>query len=220
MTFNAHNNILLFWREILESADYTCEFSSIYIALYVALSQKRYSWRHDSVLLTLEDKLRQRLSTHNKSPPKKRFKVEFVSSTSSKKRVSNKKKAGAKMSCLLGSATDWKIIIDYTMAPVGFPVHICVTNERPDVVLYSDSLKRLFWLNLRARRKKILLMPGHVKRLSIHRFEIRYRTTIGLVTCEQLKLEPVVLYLPLCLAAFDNLVFPTLKAKSCHEKSP
>ena len=28
MTFNAHNNILLFWREILESADYTCEFSS------------------------------------------------------------------------------------------------------------------------------------------------------------------------------------------------
>lgn len=114
----------------------------------VALSQKRYSWRHDSVLLTLEDKLRQRLSTHNKSPPKKRFKVEFVSSTSSKKRVSNKKKAGAKMSCLLGSATDWKIIIDYTMAPVVFPVHICVTNERPDVVLYSDSLKTVILIEL------------------------------------------------------------------------
>ena len=52
------------------------------------------------------------------------------------------------MSCLLGSATDWKIIIDYTMAPVVFPVHICVTNERPDIVLYSDSLKTVILIEL------------------------------------------------------------------------
>ena len=49
---------------------------------------------------------------------------------------------------LLGPATDWKIQIDYTKNPVPFPVHICVTDQRPDIVLYSDGLQTVILVEL------------------------------------------------------------------------
>ena len=36
----------------------------------VALAQRRYAWRHDSVLSTVQDPLQRRLDSHNTSPPK------------------------------------------------------------------------------------------------------------------------------------------------------
>jgi len=49
---------------------------------------------------------------------------------------------------LLGTASDWKVQIDYTKNPISFPVHICVTEKRPDIVLYSDDLKMVILIEL------------------------------------------------------------------------
>jgi hypothetical protein len=42
---------------------------------------------------------------------------------------------------LLSSAPDWKLLIDYRHKPYLFPPHIFATKERPDILLYSNSLR-------------------------------------------------------------------------------
>ena len=51
-------------------------------------------------------------------------------------------------SSILDTATDWKMQIDFTKESVPFPVHICVTEQRPDIVLFSDSLKKVILVEL------------------------------------------------------------------------
>ena len=121
----------------------------ILVGCRVALEQLRYSWRHDSVLATLEGPLRRRLESHNASPfiESPRF-IEFRTACDQKKSVQRRPKVVKSGSPLLGPATDWKIQIDYTKKPVPFPVHICVTDQRPDIVLYSDSLQTVILVEL------------------------------------------------------------------------
>ena len=49
---------------------------------------------------------------------------------------------------ILETATDWKMQIDFTKEPIPFPVHICVTEQRPDIVIYSDNLKKVILIEL------------------------------------------------------------------------
>ena len=65
---------------------------------------------------------------------------------------------------MLGSAFDWKLQIDYTQNPVPCPVHNCVMNKRPDIVIYSDSLKVIILIV----PKKALLMQGFARNLSMY----------------------------------------------------
>ena len=66
----------------------------------------------------------------------------------SDKRVRQKPRVVQSGSPLLVSASDWKIQIDYTKQPVPFPVHICVTEQRPDIVIFSDSLRTVILIEL------------------------------------------------------------------------
>ena len=121
----------------------------ILVGCRVALEQLRYSWRHDSVLATLEWALRRRVEMHNASPFTKTPRViEFHTAGGRDKRVQRKSRTLQSGSPLLGSATDWKIQIDYTKRPVPFPVHICVTDQRPDVVLFSGNQQTVILIEL------------------------------------------------------------------------
>ena len=42
---------------------------------------------------------------------------------------------------LLGSASDWKLLVDFYHKPYLFPPHIFPTKERPDILLYSNALR-------------------------------------------------------------------------------
>ena len=44
-------------------------------------------------------------------------------------------------SSLLGTATDWKLLVDFKHKPYLFPPHIFATLERPDILLYSNKMR-------------------------------------------------------------------------------
>ena len=116
----------------------------------VALRQLRYSWRHDSVLATAEGPLRRRLEQHNASPCiEERRPIRFRSTKEPIPRPTKQKPPTKNADCsVLGSASDWIMQIDYTKQPAHFPVHICVTDKRPDIVLYSVSSRTVILIEL------------------------------------------------------------------------
>lgn len=144
----------------------------ILVGCRVALQQRRYSWRHDSVLATFVAPLQRRLTCHNRNPPESKSprRINFLStnapqpqpqpSLSSRLRAllgeaAPKSKPSRRRprpldpaSLLLRTASDWKMQVDFTKYPVNFPVHICVTDSRPDIVIYSDNLRTVILIEL------------------------------------------------------------------------
>lgn len=45
-------------------------------------------------------------------------------------------------SLLLG-ASDWQLLVDYDSARIVFPPEICATSERPDIIIWSVTLKKV-----------------------------------------------------------------------------
>lgn len=106
-----------------------------------ALQNKRYTWRHDSVVLTLLQAIQPVLLNHNTKPqipaPIPAISSSFVSAGSAPKRA---KRAHSNRS-LLGSASDWKLLVDFDHKHYMFPPHILATRERPGILLFCNSLR-------------------------------------------------------------------------------
>jgi hypothetical protein len=112
----------------------------------IALHQGRYSWRHDSVLANIESALegllrRLRSRASRLSLLKQSFSTSFV------KHGTHATSKVPSSSCLDGS-TDWCMVVDYKHKPVVFPPCIFATSERPDIVLWSESSRRVELLEL------------------------------------------------------------------------
>jgi hypothetical protein len=116
----------------------------------VALTQMRYTWRHDSVLITLQDALQCRVDDHNASPCKAITRsIKFRSEKDPIVRRSSKNHCVRNSdSSILGVGSDWILQIDFTKNQAPFPVHICVTDRRPDIVIHSASLKTVIIIEL------------------------------------------------------------------------
>jgi hypothetical protein len=106
-----------------------------------ALKSGRLTWRHDSVLATLLQSIQPVLLRHNAKPPRvakvPHILKSFVPAGSSPKLT----KRARRTRSLLGSAADWKLLADFTSKPYLFPTHIYATSERPDFLLWSDSVR-------------------------------------------------------------------------------
>ena len=75
--------------------------------------------------------------------------IKFVSAGNVDKKSSQKvKKTSRSIPSLLECAHDWKVQFDFTKIPVPFPAHICATDSRPDIVIYSDSFKTVILVEL------------------------------------------------------------------------
>ena len=84
----------------------------------VVLKQKRYTWRHDSVLATLEVSLTQLLKGHNETSAKEsKGNIHFVRPGES---VATAKKKPRKS--WLSGANDWQWLFDYDHQQYVFPV--------------------------------------------------------------------------------------------------
>ena len=108
-----------------------------------ALRQKRYTWRHDSVLKTIELTLRDHVNKMNVNVKDTHKKIVFVKS-GDKVRSASQKDGGS----LLDGAHDWKIQFDYENSNVIFPPVICPTSLRPDIVIWSCKSKVVIWAEL------------------------------------------------------------------------
>ena len=110
-----------------------CTLMHILSMCTVALEQRRYSWRHDSVLNTLQPELLKHIESWNESKEVKSNKIIFVKAGERKAKT----KSGSTPDHLLRSSHDWKFQIDFRDKPVIFPVEICPSALRPDIVIWS-----------------------------------------------------------------------------------
>ena len=118
-----------------------------------ALLDKRYTWRHDSVLATLLQALQPVLISHNSSPPAPvklpSIRSSFIpASTKTKCSSTIRTRSNKPRLSLLGSANDWKLLVDFDQMKILFPAHITSTDQRPDIILWSDSLRRVILVEL------------------------------------------------------------------------
>lgn len=93
------------------------------------------------LIATLLQAIQPALIRHNSKPPATGhipgISSSFVPAGSAPKRS---KRAHATRS-LLGTASDWKLLVDFRRKPYLFPPHILATRKRPDILLYSNSLR-------------------------------------------------------------------------------
>jgi hypothetical protein len=112
-----------------------------------ALHQGRFTWRHDSVLNTLLEPLRDHIRKMNTKARKPASgQIAFVKSGA--KQAKQPKKQPFERDHLLSTASDWKILVDFTHIPIVFPPIICPTLQRPDIVIWSTNTKTVIWAEL------------------------------------------------------------------------
>ncbi|VDI16481.1 Hypothetical predicted protein [Mytilus galloprovincialis] len=102
-----------------------------------------YTWRYDKVLGTLYIASRHPREKHQRAKEKqgKTYFCQFV----------NEGEKGQKKTVegngLLVTATDWQMLMDLKQK-LQFPPQIAVTNQRPDIVIWSASTKQAILLEL------------------------------------------------------------------------
>ena len=118
----------------------------------VALNQHRYTWRHDNVLLEIMPSLSRLVKRANK----RRFKLapqsalnHFVSPGRTHTRFKSvtlpAEISFSKTTNLLSTANDWELSVDINHSLSFPPCTGIYTSQRPDVIIYSKSTKRLIW---------------------------------------------------------------------------
>ena len=124
----------------------------------VALAQGRYRWRHDQVLRQIALCVEAKRRNHNNQICRVEKKIQFV-------------KAGEKRNpaerSLLGSyldgANDWKLHVDLDRK-LKFPREVAVTNLRPDMLLVSESTKRIGLVELTVPSEERIEVSGELKK--------------------------------------------------------
>ena len=134
------------WRICSEASCFLCHkevctTAHILDACKKALSQGRFTFRHDSVLKDLVEQIKSFLSDLPLTASKKVNKIYFVKAGKCVAK-SNKKPTGT-----LHLTSDWVLLSDLCNNYV-FPGHIAISALRPDIVLFSNALKRAILIEL------------------------------------------------------------------------
>ena len=115
-----------------------------------SLNQGRYTFRHDSVLKEVLRVLRS-LASSIKTPSKRgAHHVEFVKAGARSKitnKWQNNKKKSENPSGIIHLAFSWKVTADLDNDFV-FPANVALTQDRPDIVLVAESLRRVVLVEL------------------------------------------------------------------------
>jgi len=129
-------------------------------ACSVALHQtpSRYTWRHDSILLEIQNILRP--FVNRMSALRKRRKAERKANTAKPKMTDYFVKAGQKRKVwrpvknVFSQASDWKVQFDLNYdskgnkTPTSFPAEIAISSLNPDGVIWSVDIKTVILLEL------------------------------------------------------------------------
>ena len=104
-----------------------------------ALNQGRFTWRHNEILRILHyvtGKVARKMTAKKVKKVQKRGMKVFVKEGEHDKATKTKKEP-----TILETACDWRITVDLPGVHYNFPAHIAITGERPDLVLWSETLK-------------------------------------------------------------------------------
>ena len=128
-----------------------CTIHHILANCKYALEQKRYTWRHDSVLANIERALARHIADHNirhvpsTRPAFPHISKSFVQSTRKNRKT---KKSNTPRPSLLDTANDWMMLVDYDKNKIVFPPMICATSQRPDIVVWSSMARTVIIIEL------------------------------------------------------------------------
>ena len=137
------------WSAVVEPACGLCGWKNvghvhILCGCKVALEQGRVSFRHDSILKIISQALTEKIKIAATTEKRKSVSIEFVRKGARKKKDEEK----AKPPSILDSSHDWVIQVDYKKHQTPFPASIYLTEERPDIVVYSESSKQVILIEL------------------------------------------------------------------------
>lgn len=120
-----------------------CTTSHILAGCPTSLQQGRYTWRHNRVLRVLLHGLREEISYASNLPARVGARgIHFVRPGETLPHRPTRRPSG-----LLSQAQDWKIMADLDTRLV-FPEMIAITNQRPDIVIFSEMRKSVMMLEL------------------------------------------------------------------------
>jgi len=119
----------------------------------LALKQGRYNYRHDQVLreimTTVFPRMRELNSDGDGDCNEVKPKTVFHSAGNKRKKVAMEDPCSArKQRHFFSDTNDWKIVFDEDERQRNFPQHIATTGKRPDVVIYSNKLKKVYLMEL------------------------------------------------------------------------
>ena len=117
----------------------------------VSLQQGRYTWRHDKVLKQIFEQvsyhIKNRVNNPKRSTRANDITINFVASGKNNLSSLRKAKNFGNMG-IVTAAKDWIVIADIGKR-LKFPDVVQVsTLSRPDLILYSQSIKRIIWWEL------------------------------------------------------------------------
>ena len=120
-----------------------CTSSHILGACIVALSQGRFTFHHDNVLRIIITNIRSSIKNIKSTVPalKQPIKIQFVKKGN---RVKNK---NSFPSGILHQASD-RVLLGHLDGSFSFPPHIAFTELRPDIIIFSNKLKRVILIEL------------------------------------------------------------------------
>jgi len=126
----------------------SCTLHHILSSCPTALSQGRYTWRHDSVLQLLQSLVSSAIDSHNAThrPGVHSALLGLIFVKQGTKPAPTKKRA--MVAQLLTGATDWKVLVDVGRNKLLFPPEIYSTSQRPDIVIWSKKLHKVVLVEL------------------------------------------------------------------------
>ena len=119
-----------------------CNLEHILSSCNTALTQGRYTWRHDRVLEKLAHHLEKCRTQANKTKRTREGHIQFVRAGQTPKRTSKVRKQEG----IFARTTDWELNVDLNTR-LKFPINIS-TRLRPDIVLHSEKEKLIVMLEL------------------------------------------------------------------------
>ena len=124
----------------------------------VALSQGRYTWRHNQVLRQIALCVDAKRKAHNNQVQREGRGIQFVKA--------GEKKASTQMRSLasyLDGARDWELLVDLD-GRLEVPRYIVDTSVRPDMLLISGSKKKLGIIELTVPSEERIEVSGERKK--------------------------------------------------------
>ena len=125
-----------------------CTLHHILSGCSFALKDKRFTWRHDSILSLINQALNEHVETINQKQPAVRSTtlINFVKAGATKQQSdASKKQDDINLLCY---ANDWSLLVDLPGENYVFPPEIFSTAERPDILLWSTKLKKVILIEL------------------------------------------------------------------------
>jgi len=123
------------------------------------LALNRYTWRHNQVLRQIALGVNARCVSHNNQVRREEKKIEFVKAGEKRALTHNRVP-----SSFLDGANDWRLMVDLG-GNLKVPRQIADTNQRPDMMLISESMRLAGVIELTVPREDRVEVSGELKKM-------------------------------------------------------